>query len=106
MEYCPGGDLATYLERMGRLEEWEARQYVAETVLAIDYIHTFGIVHRDIKPDNLLLSESGHVKLTDFGLSKTGMMQQTVLLDTTTTDPTANFRDSQWWVPRTTLLPR
>ena len=42
--------------------------YVAETALAIDYIHKLGFIHRDIKPDNLLLDASGHIKLSDFGL--------------------------------------
>jgi len=74
MEYAPGGDLANYLKNMVMLTEAESRRYIAETVLAVEYIHTFGIVHRDLKPDNLIVTESGHVKLTDFGLSKIGIV--------------------------------
>ena len=47
-----------------------ARFYFAETVLAVEYLHSYGIVHRDLKPDNLLITALGHIKLTDFGLSK------------------------------------
>ena len=50
------------------------RSYFAETVLAVEYLHSFGIVHRDLKPDNLLITALGHIKLTDFGLSKMGLM--------------------------------
>ncbi|KAL1450471.1 hypothetical protein WDU94_002836 [Cyamophila willieti] len=51
-----------------------ARFYFAETVLAVEYLHSYGIVHRDLKPDNLLITALGHIKLTDFGLSKMGLM--------------------------------
>ena len=47
-----------------------SRMYHAETLLALEYIHSYGIVHRDLKPENLLITKEGHVKLTDFGLSK------------------------------------
>ena len=50
------------------LTEDAAQFYVAETALAIEYIHSLGFIHRDIKPDNLLLDSRGHVKLSDFGL--------------------------------------
>ena len=68
---------------------------LAETVLAIEYIHDYGIVHRDLKPDNLMLTDNGHVKLTDFGLSRIGLMQQTAMLDSSTVDAGASFKDSQ-----------
>ena len=53
---------------------FNSRFYFAETVLAVEYLHSFGIVHRDLKPDNLLITALGHIKLTDFGLSKMGLM--------------------------------
>eukprot|EP00891_Asterochloris_glomerata_P002182 jgi/Astpho2/2182/e_gw1.00040.212.1_t len=72
MEYLNGGDCFSLLRNMGALEEEVARLYVAEAVLALEYCHTQGIIHRDMKPDNLLISSTGHVKLTDFGLSCVG----------------------------------
>ncbi|KVH91596.1 AGC-kinase, C-terminal [Cynara cardunculus var. scolymus] len=70
MEYLPGGDMMTLLMRKDTLTEDEARFYVGETVLAIESIHKHNYIHRDIKPDNLLLDKFGHMKLSDFGLCK------------------------------------
>ncbi|OVA15819.1 Protein kinase domain [Macleaya cordata] len=70
MEYLPGGDFMTLLMREDILSEDVARFYMAESILAISSIHQHNYVHRDIKPDNLLLDKNGHVKLSDFGLCK------------------------------------
>ncbi|CAM6092926.1 unnamed protein product [Calypogeia fissa] len=70
MEYLPGGDMMTLLMRKDTLTEAEAKFYVAQTVLAIQSIHNANYIHRDIKPDNLLLDINGHMKLSDFGLCK------------------------------------
>ncbi|KAK6940647.1 Protein kinase domain [Dillenia turbinata] len=70
MEYLPGGDMMTLLMRKDTLTEDEARFYVGETVLAIESIHKHNYIHRDIKPDNLLLDKYGHLRLSDFGLCK------------------------------------
>ncbi|KAK7245355.1 hypothetical protein RIF29_40195 [Crotalaria pallida] len=70
MEYLPGGDMMTLLMRKDTLSEDEARFYVGETVLAIESIHKHNYIHRDIKPDNLLLDRYGHLRLSDFGLCK------------------------------------
>lgn len=70
MEYLPGGDMMTLLMRKDTLKEDEARFYVGQTVLAIESIHKHNYIHRDIKPDNLLLDRYGHMKLSDFGLCK------------------------------------
>lgn len=70
MEYMVGGDLKSLLAMYGFFDEVSARFYCAEICMALEYLHEHGIVHRDIKPDNMLVSATGHVKLTDFGLSK------------------------------------
>ena len=68
MDYYPGGDLLTLISKFDeRLPEQMAKFYVAEMVLAIESIHRLGYVHRDIKPDNILLDKNGHLKLGDFG---------------------------------------
>ena len=70
MEYLPGGDMMTLLMRRDTLTEKETRFYVAQTVLALETVHAANFIHRDIKPDNLLLDKHGHMKLSDFGLCK------------------------------------
>uniref|UniRef100_A0A7I4D1Q3 Protein kinase domain-containing protein n=1 Tax=Physcomitrium patens TaxID=3218 RepID=A0A7I4D1Q3_PHYPA len=70
MEYLPGGDMMTLLMRKDTLTEDESRFYVGQCVLAIESIHKHNYIHRDIKPDNLLLDKNGHMKLSDFGLCK------------------------------------
>lgn len=69
MEYMHGGDFNRLLQNYGRLDEKIARFYIAELVMAIEHLHSVGVVHRDLKPDNILLDSKGHIKLTDFGLS-------------------------------------
>ncbi|KAM6954093.1 rho-associated protein kinase 2-like [Aplochiton taeniatus] len=66
MEFMPGGDLVTLTMNYDVPQKW-ARFYTAEVVLALDAIHSMGFIHRDIKPDNMLLDQSGHLKLADFG---------------------------------------
>uniref|UniRef100_A0A0B7AYS4 non-specific serine/threonine protein kinase n=1 Tax=Arion vulgaris TaxID=1028688 RepID=A0A0B7AYS4_9EUPU len=68
MDYVPGGDLMGLLIRKEILEEHLAQFYIAELVLAIESVHKMGFIHRDIKPDNILIDKEGHIKLTDFGL--------------------------------------
>lgn len=68
MDYIPGGDMMSLLIRMGVFPEPLARFYIAELTLAIESVHKMGFIHRDIKPDNILIDSDGHIKLTDFGL--------------------------------------
>ncbi|CAN4098323.1 unnamed protein product [Withania somnifera] len=79
MEYLNGGDLYSLLRNLGCLDEEVVRVYIAEVVLALEYLHSLCVVHRDLKPDNLLIAHDGHIKLTDFGLSKVGLIDSTDL---------------------------
>ncbi|RIB15849.1 kinase-like domain-containing protein [Gigaspora rosea] len=79
MEYLIGGDLSSLLQCFERFEEDMARMYTAEVVLALEYLHSNGITHRDLKPDNMLITSEGHIKLTDFGLSRISIPEKSSL---------------------------
>jgi len=70
MEPCLGGELWTLLRNNKRFDDRTASFYVACVILALEYLHSLGIIYRDLKPENLLLDSSGYVKLTDFGFAK------------------------------------
>lgn len=71
MEFCPGGDLHTLRQRQPgkHFPEQAVKFYVAEVLLALEYLHMLGIVYRDLKPENVLVREDGHIMLSDFDLS-------------------------------------
>ncbi|KAJ1979145.1 Serine/threonine-protein kinase [Dimargaris verticillata] len=69
MEFLPGGDMMTMLIKYDIFPEDMTRFYMAECVLAVEDVHRLGFIHRDIKPDNILVDKDGHIKLSDFGLS-------------------------------------
>lgn len=68
MEYIPGGDMMSLLIKLGTFPEHLTLFYISELVCAIESVHKMGFIHRDIKPDNILIGGDGHIKLTDFGL--------------------------------------
>ncbi|DAZ95168.1 TPA: hypothetical protein N0F65_012422 [Lagenidium giganteum] len=77
MDYCPGGEISLHLRMADRFTEEVTLFYAAELALALEHLHRQGIVYRDLKPENLLLTEAGHLKLVDFGISKFGITEAT-----------------------------
>uniref|UniRef100_A0A8D2BG05 non-specific serine/threonine protein kinase n=1 Tax=Sus scrofa TaxID=9823 RepID=A0A8D2BG05_PIG len=70
LDFLRGGDLFTRLSKEVMFTEEDVKFYLAELALALDHLHGLGIIYRDLKPENILLDEEGHIKVTDFGLSK------------------------------------
>eukprot|EP01105_Mastigella_eilhardi_P028556 TRINITY_DN949_c0_g2_i6.p1 TRINITY_DN949_c0_g2~~TRINITY_DN949_c0_g2_i6.p1 ORF type:complete len:940 (+),score=212.30 TRINITY_DN949_c0_g2_i6:415-3234(+) len=82
MEFVSGGDCYSLLKELGFFSPEMTQFYIAHVVCALHYLHSMGVVHRDIKPDNLLITATGHLKLTDFGLSRYGMLNNEYLVCT------------------------
>jgi protein kinase A len=71
LEYCPGGEVFSYLRRARRFNEPTSRFYAAEIVCILEHLHEKeGIAYRDLKPENILIDAEGHLKLVDFGFAK------------------------------------
>ena len=68
LDVCQGGDLAMHLVKRQIFDENEVRFFIAEVLLAIEYLHANDILYRDLKPENILIDEHGHIRLADFGL--------------------------------------
>lgn len=74
MDFVNGGEVFFHLQNKRKFEPERAKFYAAEIALGLSHLHENGIIYRDLKPENLLLDSDGHVKITDFGLSKEGLM--------------------------------
>lgn len=77
-DFFNGGELFHYLSQGGRFTEERARLYAAEITLALEHVHNANIIYRDLKPENLLLDADGHIRVTDFGLSKENVVDDQV----------------------------
>ena len=73
LDLCSGGDLSIHLNERQIFTEEEARFYIAQVILAMDYLHSMDILYRDLKPENILIDSEGHAKMADFGLAKEGI---------------------------------
>ncbi|KAL9396693.1 hypothetical protein Peur_010946 [Populus x canadensis] len=89
MEYCPGGDLHTLRQRQPgkHFSEHAARFYAAEVLLALEYLHMLGVVYRDLKPENVLVRDDGHIMLSDFDLSLRCAVSPTLIRTSFDSDP-------------------
>jgi p90 ribosomal S6 kinase len=76
LEFLRGGDLFTRLSKEVMFTEEDVKYYLAELALALNHLHGIGIIYRDLKPENILLDSDGHIKLTDFGLSKESIFEE------------------------------
>jgi len=73
LEYCPGGEFYNLLQKRRVLSEEQARFYAVQILLGIQYLHSKDIIYRDLKPENILIDAVGYIRITDFGLSKSGV---------------------------------
>lgn len=78
LDYFTGGELFFHLKNEGKFSEDRARLYAAEIACALDCLHNNNIIYRDLKPENILLDDEGHIRLTDFGLSKESIQDGTL----------------------------
>ena len=81
-DFLNGGELFYHLCNEVRFSEDRARFYAAEILLALDHLHENGIIYRDLKPENVILDSEGHIRLTDFGLSKLGIQSKNAQTNT------------------------
>ncbi|GMH21637.1 hypothetical protein Nepgr_023479 [Nepenthes gracilis] len=93
MEYCPGGDLHTLRQMQPgkHFSEYAARFYAAEVLLALEYLHMLGVIYRDLKPENVLVRDDGHIMLSDFDLSLRCTVSPTLIKMSSDSGPSNAF---------------
>ncbi|KAG7946116.1 hypothetical protein I3843_14G022300 [Carya illinoinensis] len=107
MEYCPGGDLHTLRQRQPgkHFSEYAARFYAAEVLLALEYLHMLGVVYRDLKPENVLVRDDGHIMLSDFDLSLRCAVSPTLIKTSFDSDPSKRAAGSAFCVQPACIEP-
>ncbi|KAF8412452.1 hypothetical protein HHK36_000416 [Tetracentron sinense] len=108
MEFCPGGDLHTLRQRQPgkHFSEYAARFYAAEVLLALEYLHMLGVVYRDLKPENVLVRDDGHIMLSDFDLSLRCAVSPTLIKTTSfESDPSKRASGGAFCIQPTCIEP-
>ncbi|KAI4369885.1 hypothetical protein MLD38_018281 [Melastoma candidum] len=107
MEFCPGGDLHTLRQRQPgkHFSEYAARFYAAEVLLALEYLHMLGVVYRDLKPENVLVRDDGHIMLSDFDLSLRCAVSPTLIRSSYDSDPSKRHGGSAFCVQPVCIEP-
>lgn len=107
MEFCPGGDLHTLRQRQPgkHFSEYAARFYAAEVLLALEYLHMLGVVYRDLKPENVLVRDDGHIMLSDFDLSLRCAVSPTLIKTSSNSDPSKRSSGSAFCVQPACIEP-
>ncbi|KAM7261246.1 hypothetical protein ACFE04_026721 [Oxalis oulophora] len=107
MEYCPGGDLHTLRQRQPgkHFSEYAARFYAAEVLLALEYLHMLGVVYRDLKPENVLVRDDGHIMLSDFDLSLRCAVSPMLIKSSFDFDPSKRTGNAAFCVQPTCMEP-
>jgi serine/threonine-protein kinase len=95
VELCDGSDLSRLVERKGAMDEWAVRGVLGQIASALEYVHGRGVIHRDVKPSNVILRPDGVVKLMDFGVAHAAPSEQ----DTTMTAPGSLFGTMTYMPP-------
>lgn len=102
LEYASGGDLHSLLRKNGSLDHASTRFVMGEVVAALASIHDIGLVYSDLKPENIVITESGHIKLTDFGGCRPVTSEAKKMVQTVATNLLQEMRDGGWKSERKT----
>ncbi|KAK9684007.1 hypothetical protein RND81_10G180300 [Saponaria officinalis] len=112
MEFCSGGNLHALRQKQPYkyFSEDAARFYASEVLLALEYLHMLGVVYRDLKPENVLVREEGHIMLSDFDLSLRCLVNPTLVTSSSGLVPSGGFLDEdmsiQGWIQPSSFFPR
>jgi serine/threonine protein kinase len=96
LEYASGGDLHSLLKKNGSLDHDSTRFVIGEVVAALSSIHDMGLVYADLKPENIVITEFGHIKLTDFGGSRPVTEEANTMIGMSATNLLKELRDGDW----------
>ena len=101
MDYVNGGDLFYHIRKAKRFDHRRSQFYAAEILLALEFMHLKGIIYRDLKPENVLIDSTGHIKIIDFGLSKIKIKKSKTFFMQHERSKTENIFETKLYKPQT-----